>query len=291
MRLLRYPGGKVGIADWINAQIPNDSHVYCEPFGGGAGVLLNRPRRPVEVYNDLDGGLACLFWSLRHEALAAELMERIASTPYSRGEFARACLILEDARSTDTIRNVVEVGWALFVVMNQSVMGGTKRTPGQWSRSKVDNQPIDTWHTLVDQLPAIIDRVEDLYVEQLPAVKCITKWDSPDTLFYVDPPYLAELRKEKNIYHIEFNDLDSHAELVDCLLRVEGMVALSGYDHDIYQPLLDDGWEARHLNVTTPMTPSSQSINTEETRTLSSRTETLWLNPQAADRTPTPTLF
>lgn len=46
-------GGKFSHLDWLLPLLPETFH-YCEPFGGSAAVLLNRPPSSVETYNDLD---------------------------------------------------------------------------------------------------------------------------------------------------------------------------------------------------------------------------------------------
>lgn len=52
--IMRYYGGKWRIAPQIVARMPGHE-VYVEPFGGGASVLLQKPRAACEVYNDLYG--------------------------------------------------------------------------------------------------------------------------------------------------------------------------------------------------------------------------------------------
>jgi len=81
-------GGKFSHLDWLLPLLP-PCHHYCEPFGGSAAVLLNRPPSPVETYNDIDGEVVNFFRVLRERKDA--LIEAIALTPFSREEFALAC--------------------------------------------------------------------------------------------------------------------------------------------------------------------------------------------------------
>ena len=85
--LIRYHGGKWRLAPWIIQHLP-PHRCYVEPFGGGASVLLRKPRAYAEVYNDLDDEIVNLFRVARDDgerlALACEL------TPFARGEFEDA---------------------------------------------------------------------------------------------------------------------------------------------------------------------------------------------------------
>ena len=62
--VLRWHGGKWMLAPWIISQFP-PHRIYTETFGGGASVLMRKPRSYSEVYNDLDGELVNLFRVMR----------------------------------------------------------------------------------------------------------------------------------------------------------------------------------------------------------------------------------
>ena len=73
---LRYHGAKWRAASWIVACLPEDHDSYIEPFGGSAAVLLNKPRSPIEVYNDLDGEVVNFFRILRERPEDIPLLVR-----------------------------------------------------------------------------------------------------------------------------------------------------------------------------------------------------------------------
>ena len=81
---LRYHGAKFRLAPWIMSFFPSH-RCYVEPFGGAAGVLLQKPRAYAEVYNDLDDEITNFFRVLREQPDA--LIEQIQLTPYARAEF------------------------------------------------------------------------------------------------------------------------------------------------------------------------------------------------------------
>ena len=85
--IVRYHGGKWRLASWILRHLPQH-RVYVEAFGGGASVLLQKPRSHAEVYNDLDGEIVNLFRVARDHGEALAVMCEL--TPFSRDEFAAA---------------------------------------------------------------------------------------------------------------------------------------------------------------------------------------------------------
>jgi DNA adenine methylase len=91
-----------------------------------------------------------------------------------------------------------------------------------------------------DELPRIIERLRRVQMLCRPALDVIRDWDSPDTLYYLDPPYLAETRSSKKVYAVEMTDQD-HRELSAVLAGVQGKVVLSGYPSTLYDELYA-GW-------------------------------------------------
>lgn len=82
--------GKFRLAPWILAHFPAH-RIYVEPFGGAAGVLIQKPRAYSEVYNDLDGDLVNFFRVVQNAGLRQQLVEACVLTPYARAEFDLAC--------------------------------------------------------------------------------------------------------------------------------------------------------------------------------------------------------
>ena len=78
---IRYLGSKFLCAEWIISHFP-PHRAYCEPCGGAAAVLLNKPRAELETYNDLDGGIVNFFRVVRDHA--PELTRRLNLSPWSR---------------------------------------------------------------------------------------------------------------------------------------------------------------------------------------------------------------
>lgn len=72
------------LAPWIISHFP-EHRVYVEPFGGGASVLLRKPRSYAEIYNDLDSEIVNLFRMVRDRG--AELAKLLTLTPYAREEY------------------------------------------------------------------------------------------------------------------------------------------------------------------------------------------------------------
>lgn len=230
LSLLRWAGGKGRQLNDLLPLIPT-TRIYCEPFGGGASVLLNRPRAKVEVYNDLDGALVNLFQVLRD---SPEEFERLATlVPYSREEF-------EQCLSFDGIVDPVRRAVAFYTVINQSISGKRLARKGDWARGRMDNLA-DRWVDRISGLPEVIARIQHVQIESRDALDILQEWDTVDTTFYCDPPYVLETRSKRKYYAVEPGD-EYHTQLVDVLLEVEGVVVLSGYTHPVYDRLVEAGW-------------------------------------------------
>ncbi len=229
-------GGKFNHLDWLLPLLPR-AHHYCEPFAGSAAVLLNRDPSPVETYNDIDGDVVNFFRVLRdrHD----DLIRAIALTPFSREEFHRAI-----NGSTQGISEL-ERARRFYIRARQARTGlAQTATLGRWANCKNTSRAgmsgvVSRWLGGVEALQDIAERLLRVQIENRPALDIIHLYDSADTLFYCDPPYLHETRGDSKAYGFEM-DLDQHRELARALNRCQGKVALSGYRCDFM-----DTWYTR----------------------------------------------
>jgi len=126
--------------------------------------------------------------------------------------------------------------------------------------------PCNDWRNYPPALKQIVERLQGVVIENRDALGLIAEQDSPATLFYLDPPYVASTRDKGDDYRFEMTD-QQHRELAELLHGVKGMVVLSGYHSALYDEIYGD-W-----------THTDRAALADGAR---SRVETLWLNPAAA---------
>ena len=78
---------------------------------------------------------------------------------------------------------------------------------------------VSRWLGGVDALPEISERLLRVQIENRPAIDVIKLYDSPETLFYCDPPYVHETRGDSSAYRFEMTD-EQHEELAGILNSV-----------------------------------------------------------------------
>lgn len=229
-----------------------------------AGVLLQKPRSPLETYNDLDGSVVTFFRVLRDKP--DELIRRIELTPWARAEYDQAFWF------TDDHPDAVERARRLFVAQWMGISDATKRTKATYGwRVDTKGKPKNAKAKIrLEDLYAIAHRLQDVQIECLPAGYVLDKYDTPGTLFYIDPPYAPDTQRTKaGAYAFDWNGQD-HWELARQLWSVSGLVVLSGYMSSLYQDLYGDrGWTRIDKNAY-----SDQGQK---------RTESLWLSPRTVE--------
>lgn len=175
-----YLGGKRNLSKRLCALIDAHPHrTYVEPFVGMGGVFLKRTRRPAsEVINDLSGDVANFYRVLQeHYPYFIDILRwRITS----RAEFDRL-RGLPANRLTDLQRA------ARFLYLQRLAFGGKvenrnfgvdRRTPGRFDVTKLE-----------PMLAELHERLAGVVIEQLPYADLVRRYDGPDVLFYLDPPY------------------------------------------------------------------------------------------------------
>jgi DNA adenine methylase len=231
-------GGKGNMTSKLIPILNSVEHrFYCEPFGGGGSVLLAKPPAEVETYNDLDSALYDFFTVIADPDTFQQFYRRVEALPYSRQLYYEYRDNWRD--EGDRIKRVAM--W--FIVARQNFGGhfssgwGSVVTESTRGRAHI----VNNWQQALHRLPEVHARLQRVQIENKPAVDCIAQYDTPDTLFYCDPPYILDTRSAGGYTH-EMTD-EQHEELIDILLQVDGAVVLSGYNHPIYARLHDHGFD------------------------------------------------
>lgn len=249
---LPYFGGKsgrssTGTGRWVASLLPYRKG-YVEPFGGMAGVLLQRRPSYREIYNDLDGDIVDWWTAIRECPM--ELADRLNGTPYSRQVF-------EECVASWGEGDLVERAWKVHVVftckmpvrnVEASAFSRDRRGPGRiWPDQRFE---------------ALGERMRNVVLERMDAVKLLRSIrNKADQVIYCDPPYRSA-GYEGQAYEVKEVDWDA---LTEVLLLQKGLVGISGYG-DEWDHL---GWCRSEWSTNTGVTPQIGFVD---------RTEVLWTN-------------
>lgn len=238
--ILKYPGAKWRIADWIISHMPKH-HSYVEPFFGSGAVFFKKQPSKIETINDLDENVVNLFNVVRRDS--ESLIRAVTYTPYSRQEYENAFTAPQENEIEKARRFLVKC-WQGHGFRN------IERYRSGWKNDVQGREAayaLRNWYRLPQWIEAIVERLREVQIEQRPAVEIIKRFNYPNVLIYADPPYVLSTRSGKN-YNYEMTDKD-HIELIETLINHKGSVILSGYDNPIYQEHLKN-WQKLSINTT-----------------------------------------
>lgn len=125
---------------------------------------------------------------------------------------------------------------------------------------------ISRWLGGIEDLAYIAERLLRVQIENRPAIDVIRLYDSKDTLFYCDPPYVHDTRGDTKSYGYEMTN-EEHCQLANILNSVKGRVAISNYQCDLMEELYPAPRWKKHLS------PLKTIHSTKD-----KRQEVLWLN-------------
>ncbi|MDD2227950.1 MAG: DNA adenine methylase [Candidatus Cloacimonetes bacterium] len=262
-------GGKFSHLDWLLPLLP-ECHHYCEPFSGSAAVLLNRYPSPVETFNDIDGELVNFFKIFRDQN--EEFIRVISLTPFSREEYNVAV--------NDVPQDICNVERARrFYIRARQTRTGLAQTAslGRWANCKDTSRAgmsgvVSRWLGGIEALSDIAERLLRVQIENRPANDILRLYDSKETLFYCDPPYLHETRGDSNAYGFEMDERE-HRQFAEVANNCIAKVAVSGYEH----PLMDELFQAPKWKKTLGVEKTIHS-------TKGTRREVLWTNYDPIDQ-------
>lgn len=219
-----YLGGKRALSKRLVAIIDAIPHrLYAEPFVGMGGVFFRRTRRPrKEVINDISTDVVNLFRHLQRHY--QQLLDTLKWQICSRADFER--LVTVDPATLTELERAARFIYLQRVGFGGKVLGrayGVARTnPARFDLTK-----------LVPMLEDVHERLCGVDIERLPYADLIARYDTPETLFYLDPPYHGN---EDDYGKGVFSEADYEA-LSGLLDAIEGRFVMSINDTPLMRDL------------------------------------------------------
>lgn len=268
--VLKYPGSKWRLSDWIISHFP-PHHSYLEPFFGSGAVLFKKKPSNIETVNDIDHDVVNLFRCIREDA--ARLARMIELTPYSRHEYDSVYYAQVPDCNYERARQFLTKCWQGHGFrVNQYKVGWKNDVQGRERAYAVRH-----WNDLPARIILAVQRLKQVQIECMPATELIDRFKFQNVCIYCDPPYVFETRTShvKQQYKHEMTD-EEHVELLDVLDAHPGPVLLSGYASELYDNRLGHWMRKMH------MAQAEKGL---------AREEVLWLNPTAAEGLSQQSLF
>lgn len=232
-----YYGGKQLLAPRIINLIP-EHQIYCEPFMGGGAVFCAKEPSHTEIINDLDGMIATFYKVLKYDFV--NLKKRVDDTLYDRLTHRFAWFIRKfPHRYTD-----LDIAWAFFVLSSIGFSGTMDSfgcyTKGSKARTHENRKELFN-HELYK-------RFEGVQIECVDALELITRRDTTDTFFYLDPPYI-----HTNQGHYRGYTEDDLKNLLEVLRGIKGTFLLSSFPNDaLLLAVKRNGWYMKSIDLVSP---------------------------------------
>ena len=220
--LIPYIGEKTKFSQFITPNIPTNISTYVEPFGGMFGIFFSLDFDNYShvnfVYNDINR----LNYNLFNHLQTKEFIELVKSTKVDELFYEYS---LQGIKNTSD-DSLLALQWLVVLCCSNPYLIGENSWRG--------NKEFEIFKMKYRAYKPKIDRIKNIY--NVDYKEIIDKYDSPDTFFYLDPPYKG---REKNYINHNFDE-HSHVELSKILNNIEGKFLLSYYNFDGLRELYPD---------------------------------------------------
>lgn len=200
--ILRWPGGKSRLLKNLLPLIRPHT-CYVEPFAGGLAVLLAKDPAKAEIVNDVNSDIVTLYRCAQYhlEPLITEL-QWVLNARQNLQDF------LKQPGLTDIQRA------ARFLLRNRISFGGSGTSYGV---SRSSSGACTSRAAVVAALEAFNKRMDRVSVENVSWERVLGTYDGPQTLFFMDPPYMGGETKAYTAW--QESDMRAFAQAV---LKLEG---------------------------------------------------------------------
>ncbi len=200
--ILRYPGGKTRIADKIVKEIPPHK-TYVEPFFGGGSVFFKKPPAEKSVISDKDKELMDFYKFFRD--IDVKKFNELDFTS-TKKKFDK----LKNEKPKNKKGKVYK-----FLYLNKMSYCGKMKSPGY---GYVEDE--HGMKHIKENIAEYKERLKPVKMYNKDFSYVIKKYDSPNTFFYLDPPYY----KIDNFYREEGV---TPKDIEKCVKNIKGKFILS----------------------------------------------------------------
>ncbi|MFZ8811934.1 MAG: DNA adenine methylase [Pyrobaculum sp.] len=231
-KVVKVPGSDFHIADLLHPRIERLCPKRCtfvEVFGGSGYMsqTVSRQKFGNVVYNDINNMLVALY---RHVKESPERLAFVASLlPYSRVFHG---IIKELLREGKDLAPFVVAALA-FYALNASFFGTYDMRGFAYSVNPHNNEA-RAYRSRVASILKYAERWKDVVIENLDFRDVIKKYDSENTVFYLDPPFVG---RDAETYDIKFTVSDLR-EMALILTQIRGAFLLK-LDRETYELISD----------------------------------------------------
>jgi len=229
---ITYFGGKQKLADTIIALLPKGK-LFVEPFIGGGAVFFSLEPYSSEIINDLDSTISIFYRVLKDDFKS--LKKKIDGTLYCRATHKVALCI----RNQKHLFSDVHIAWSFFCLSALGFSGTLESfgcyTKGAKAKTFENKKKLFT--------PELAKRLEGVQIENTDALRLIKLRDTPDTVFYLDPPYIDTAQASYRGYTEEM-----YTQLLDLLSNLKGHFLLSSFPTNVLDKYIKDyGWFSKEI--------------------------------------------
>ena len=231
---ITYYGGKQSMLDVILPKIPAHK-IYVEPFFGGGAVFFAKTPSYLEVINDKNERLITFYEVMRDQF--DELNEMITGTLHSEAMYYRAKDIYNGRISSTRL----ELAWSVWVVTNMS-FSGSIHGGWKWCNGSSGSHTGRFINRKKFEFNLLKKRLEGVQISSRDALRVITDRDTPDTFFYLDPPYPGSVQGHYNGYNMK-----EFFHLLELITTIKGKFLLSNFSNQTLNYfILKNNWSAIH---------------------------------------------
>jgi len=237
---LSYYGGKQQLSSRILGMIP-EHKIYCEPFCGGAAIFFAKEPSGVEIINDTNGELVNFYEVMQRDFSALE--REIEISLHSRTQHRRARVTYENPDMFDRVKRA----WAVWMMANGSY---ACKLGGSFAYDRVGTSSKKLAHKRAGFIVDYATRLQMVQIECCDALRIIGSRDTPETFFYIDPPYVGADQGHYDGY--SQMDFDT---LLQKLETLQGKFLLSSFRNASLEGYTKcNGWHTVEIRLSSPMT-------------------------------------